>query len=188
MPSQGKNRLTEVEGLIRANSAEPYRCWHRIWSECGRESRAVIGLARVALGNNCRVGSTENSMRLDDFPPKRQRRGSPRRRRRLWRWRRLVGLPIGGGGLGIGTIVVLGLIGWALGIDPRVLIGGAEIVIGNRRRLRAAYQPPQQTAPHRHADRRAPANSSPRVLGSTEDAVEGHLPRTAARPTARRGS
>ena len=31
-------------------------------------------------------------------------------------------LPGGRGGLGIGTIVVLGLIGWALGIDPRVLI------------------------------------------------------------------
>jgi uncharacterized protein len=32
------------------------------------------------------------------------------------------------GGLGIGAIVVLGLIGWALGIDPRILIGGAEMV------------------------------------------------------------
>jgi len=40
------------------------------------------------------------------------------------------GLPMGGGGLGIGAIVVLGLIGWALGIDPRVLIGGAEILSG----------------------------------------------------------
>jgi uncharacterized protein len=39
------------------------------------------------------------------------------------------GLPMGGG-LGIGTIVVLGLIGWALGIDPRLLIGGAEILSG----------------------------------------------------------
>ena len=38
------------------------------------------------------------------------------------------GLPIGGGGLGIGAIVVLGLVGWALGIDPRLLIGGAEMV------------------------------------------------------------
>ena len=27
-------------------------------------------------------------------------------------------LPVGRGGLGIGTVVVLGLIGWALGIDP----------------------------------------------------------------------
>jgi uncharacterized protein len=34
----------------------------------------------------------------------------------------------GKGGLGIGTMVVLGLIGWALGIDPRLLIGGAEMV------------------------------------------------------------
>lgn len=40
------------------------------------------------------------------------------------------GLPIGQGGLGIGTILVLGLLGWALGIDPRILIGGAEILSG----------------------------------------------------------
>src|SRR6267154_6453867 len=40
------------------------------------------------------------------------------------------GLPGGRGGLGIGTIVVLGLVGWALGIDPRLLIGGAELISG----------------------------------------------------------
>jgi predicted metalloprotease len=40
------------------------------------------------------------------------------------------GLPMGGGGLGIGTIIVLGLIGYAFGIDPRILIGGAEILSG----------------------------------------------------------
>ncbi|MCW2284478.1 putative metalloprotease [Rhodoblastus acidophilus] len=38
----------------------------------------------------------------------------------------------GGGGssghLGLGAMVVLGIIGYALGIDPRVLIGGAEMV------------------------------------------------------------
>jgi predicted metalloprotease len=41
-----------------------------------------------------------------------------------------VGIPsLGGTGhLGLGAIIVLGLIGWALGIDPRVLIGGAEMV------------------------------------------------------------
>ncbi|HZR74132.1 KPN_02809 family neutral zinc metallopeptidase [Bradyrhizobium sp.] len=40
-------------------------------------------------------------------------------------------LPIGGGGgLGIGTIIVLGIVGYALGIDPRLLIGGAEILTG----------------------------------------------------------
>jgi uncharacterized protein len=40
------------------------------------------------------------------------------------------GLPGGRGGLGIGTMIVLGLMGWALGIDPRLLIGGAELVGG----------------------------------------------------------
>ncbi len=38
------------------------------------------------------------------------------------------GLPGGRGGVGIGTMVVLGLVGWALGIDPRILIGGAEML------------------------------------------------------------
>src|SRR2546423_6135422 len=49
------------------------------------------------------------------------------------------GIPIGGGGLSIGAIVALGLIGWALGIDPSLLIGGAE----------GAYRPPHApvTAP-----------------------------------------
>ncbi|WP_439497041.1 KPN_02809 family neutral zinc metallopeptidase [Bosea sp. (in: a-proteobacteria)] len=40
------------------------------------------------------------------------------------------GLPGGRGGVGIGTMVVLGLLGWALGIDPRLLIGGAEMIGG----------------------------------------------------------
>ncbi|MDR6302893.1 hypothetical protein GGQ85_000573 [Nitrobacter vulgaris] len=34
------------------------------------------------------------------------------------------------GGLGIGTIIILGLVGYAFGIDPRLLIGGAEILTG----------------------------------------------------------
>jgi len=41
-----------------------------------------------------------------------------------------IGLPIGGGGLGIGTVIVLGLISYAFGIDPRILIGGAEVLNG----------------------------------------------------------
>jgi hypothetical protein len=40
------------------------------------------------------------------------------------------GLPMGGGGLGIGTLIVLGLVSYAFGIDPRILIGGAEIING----------------------------------------------------------
>jgi predicted metalloprotease len=42
--------------------------------------------------------------------------------------RRGAGGMVGKGGLGIGTVAVLGLLGWALGIDPRLLIGGAEMV------------------------------------------------------------
>ena len=33
-----------------------------------------------------------------------------------------------GGGIGIGTIILLGVVGWALGINPLYLIGGAEIL------------------------------------------------------------
>jgi hypothetical protein len=74
------------------------------------------------------------------------------------------GMPIGGGGLGIGAIIVLGLIGWALGIDPSLLIGGAEILTG-----------PGQ--PHVQAPPTARRTGTPsdemgrfvsRVLGSTE--------------------
>src|SRR5665213_484510 len=43
-----------------------------------------------------------------------------------------LGLPMGGGGLGIGTIIVLGLISYAFGIDPRILLGGAEVLNGGR--------------------------------------------------------
>jgi hypothetical protein len=42
------------------------------------------------------------------------------------------GMPLGGGtgGLGLGAIVVLALIGYFTGVDPRLLIGGAEILTG----------------------------------------------------------
>lgn len=59
------------------------------------------------------------------------------------------GLPGGRGGLGLGTMVVLGLVGWALGIDPRLLIGGAELIggIGGRsaptQETRKSAGPPQ---------------------------------------------
>jgi uncharacterized protein len=55
------------------------------------------------------------------------------------------GLPMGGG-LGIGTIVVLGLIGWALGIDPRLLIGGAEILSGGGHQTQYQQPSPQTQA------------------------------------------
>src|SRR5450631_2549879 len=56
------------------------------------------------------------------------------------------GVPLGGkGGLGIGTIVVLGLIGWALGIDPRLLIGGAEMVSKVRQGSQTTATQPART-------------------------------------------
>src|ERR1700730_1133810 len=51
----------------------------------------------------------------------------------------------GKGGLGIGTVVVLGLLGWALGIDPRLLIGGAEMVNKMRQGTQTTATQPGQT-------------------------------------------
>jgi predicted metalloprotease len=75
------------------------------------------------------------------------------------------GLPGGRGGLGIGTVLVLGLVGWALGIDPRLLIGGAELVSGGG-------NPIEMQAPPRNRPTGTPTDESgrfvARVLGSTE--------------------
>ena len=65
-------------------------------------------------------------MRLDELPKSARiedRRGSA----------------VARGGIGIGTIVVLALIGWAMGIDPRTLIGGAEMLSrsGNQQQQQA---------------------------------------------------
>ncbi len=75
------------------------------------------------------------------------------------------GMPgIGGAGqLGLGTIVVLGLIGWALGIDPRVLIGGAELVQSVRHGSQYSDSQTAQRAPDAKPARPAirSVNSSP---------------------------
>jgi uncharacterized protein len=55
------------------------------------------------------------------------------------------GSPVGTGGLGIGTVVVLGLLGWALGIDPRLLIGGAEKLNSMRQGTQSSTMEPGQT-------------------------------------------
>jgi hypothetical protein len=76
------------------------------------------------------------------------------------------GLPMGGGGLGIGAVIVLGLVGWALGIDPSVLISGAEVVTGGN----SQYQRPVDQSPRRTG---APTDETGKfvaaVLGNTED-------------------
>ncbi|HEU6443291.1 MAG TPA: neutral zinc metallopeptidase [Microvirga sp.] len=81
---------------------------------------------------------------------------------------------VGGGGLGIGTIVILGLVGWALGIDPRLLIGGAEMLSGGG----SGYQQSQgrQGTPQDEAGRFAAA-----ILGNTEDVWKTVLPQQANR-------
>jgi predicted metalloprotease len=77
------------------------------------------------------------------------------------------GIPMGTGGLGIGGMIVLGLVGWALGIDPWVLIQGANVVVGDRGGYEEPYQPreaPRQSgAPNDEMGRFVA-----RVLGSTE--------------------
>jgi predicted metalloprotease len=73
------------------------------------------------------------------------------------------------GGLGIGTVIVLGLIGWALGIDPRVLIGGAEILTRDGQ----SYQNPDSRVPDPSAKTGTPNDQMGQfvaaLLGETED-------------------
>jgi predicted metalloprotease len=72
------------------------------------------------------------------------------------------GVTVARGGIGIGTIVVLGLIGWALGIDPRLLIGGAEMMSRSGR--------PQQQA---DAGSRTSSGSPSDTMGQFVSAVLG---------------
>jgi predicted metalloprotease len=65
-------------------------------------------------------------MRIDELP-----RSDRIEDRRAVRMRR--------GGIGIGTLIILGLIGWALGIDHRLLIGGAEILTGGGQSQSPSY-------------------------------------------------
>jgi len=80
------------------------------------------------------------------------------------------GMPIGTGGLGIGGMVVLGLIGWALGIDPFLLINGANIIVGgNQGGYEQPSRPPQQQDTRRTGTQSDEAGKFvARVLGSTE--------------------
>jgi predicted metalloprotease len=99
-------------------------------------------------------------MRLDDLPD-----SSNIEDRRQEGGGGFGGLPGGRGGLGIGTVVVLGLVSWALGIDPRLLIGGAELVSGGR-------DQPQMQSPARPRPTGTPQDEMGRevskILGSTE--------------------
>ncbi|HEV2956137.1 MAG TPA: neutral zinc metallopeptidase [Xanthobacteraceae bacterium] len=75
------------------------------------------------------------------------------------------GLPVRGG-LGIGGLVVLGLLGWALGIDPRLLIGGGEVLTRSSP-YQQPYRPPIQHRTSQPAD--AAGNFVSKVLRQNED-------------------
>ncbi len=75
------------------------------------------------------------------------------------------GMPGGAGGLGIGTIIILGLIGWALGIDPSVLINGAQILSGGG----VPSQQVDQGPPVDDARTAETKDFVAAVLGDTED-------------------
>src|SRR5271169_5925535 len=76
------------------------------------------------------------------------------------------GMAGGAGGLGIGTIVIIGLISWYFGIDPSVLLNGAQILTGSG-------SPTQQTAPAPQVSAGTPTDATGKfvaqILGDTED-------------------
>jgi len=74
------------------------------------------------------------------------------------------GMPGGMHGLGLGTVIILGLVGWALGIDPMTLINGAEILSGGGQIVQQSGPPPADDA-----QTSATRDFVAAVLGDTED-------------------
>ncbi len=67
------------------------------------------------------------------------------------------------GGLGIGGLIIVGLLAWATGIDPRVILGGVEMMQGGGSGTQVQQQGKQGT-PEDQVGQFVSA-----VLGSTED-------------------
>jgi uncharacterized protein len=77
------------------------------------------------------------------------------------------GFPMGrAGGVGIGTIILLVVVGWALGINPLYLIGGAEILSGLRGSQQQSQPAPGNAKTEAPSDQMSELVSA--VLGSTE--------------------
>ena len=77
------------------------------------------------------------------------------------------GFPMGrAGGVGIGTIILLVIVGWALGINPLYLIGGAEILSGLRGSQQESQPAPGNAKTESASDQMSEFVSA--VLGSTE--------------------
>ncbi len=77
------------------------------------------------------------------------------------------GVGVKAGGLGIGTIIVLVLVAWALGIDPSVLIGGAELVTSGGPPYEHSTSPGTETRSGTPEDQMGQFVAA--VLGETED-------------------
>jgi predicted metalloprotease len=84
----------------------------------------------------------------------------------------------GGGGLGVGAILILAVIGYFTGIDPRILIGGAQILTGSGNG--AVYQAPAQSVQTQQTQQIAQNDPMRRfvakILGETEDVWTKILP------------
>ncbi|MGO8801454.1 MAG: neutral zinc metallopeptidase [Roseiarcus sp.] len=87
------------------------------------------------------------------------------------------GFQVGGGGLGIGALLVLALIGYVTGIDPRVLIGGAQILVGNGGGSYSTPAPsPAAVTPGQVAQNDPMRHFVGAILGETEDVWSVVLP------------
>ncbi len=98
------------------------------------------------------------------------------------------GIPMGGGGLGIGAIIVLFIIGWVTGIDPRALISGVQNMSPSMQQQQAPSIPDyQRRVQQQQADNQAAPPRSAQasdqmsdfvaaILGETEDVWTEQLP------------
>ncbi len=88
-----------------------------------------------------------------------------------------MGFPGGGaGGLGIGTIVVLLIISYFTGINPAILMGGAESITRGGGGQRQEQADPQTQAKRRQAPTDESGRFASKILGNTEDVWNTILP------------
>jgi predicted metalloprotease len=86
----------------------------------------------------------------------------------------------GAGGLGLGAIVIIFIVSYFLGIDPRVLINGAQQLNGAHNSYTQQQPSEPQTRPQRQADKGTPQDAMGKfvaaILGETEDTWSRVLP------------
>src|ERR1700749_5127904 len=78
-------------------------------------------------------------------------------------------MPGGRGGLGIGTVLVLGIVGYALGIDPRLLIEGASMLNGGNAPYSQQQQAPRDPARQGQQPTDRTGQMVSAILKNTED-------------------